>query len=231
MSVGKYLKTISKLMENNYLIFRKFPNKEQAVELKKLLEENEIESVISDNIPPVDVTFSGSTIRHEYEVQILQEHFIKAEDILEQNAEDIINQIENDHYLFEFSDEELYEILLKQDEWSEFDYTLSKKILIQRGKSIDDDLLSSLKNERLKQLAKPGENQKYWIIAGYIFSFLGGFLGAIIGYGLWTSKKTLPNGQKVYSYSENDRKHGKYIFYIGLIILPVSLLLKVFNRI
>ncbi len=111
-----------------------------------------------------------------------------------------------------------------------FDYTLAQKILKQRGKSIDKELLNSLKNERLKDLAKPKENQKPWIIAGYIFSLLGGFLGLIIGYSLWTSKKTLPNRQKVYSYSTNDRKHGKYIFYIGLVIAPIVLLLKVFGQ-
>ena len=85
----------------------------------------------------------------------------------------------------------------------------------------------SLKKERLKQLAKPEENQKPWIIGGYIFSFLGGFLGMIIGYFLWTSKKTLPNGERVHSYIEKDRKHGKYIFYIGVIIFPISLIFKV----
>jgi len=90
-------------------------------------------------------------------------------------------------------------------------------------------LLNSLKNERLKHLAKPEENQKPWIIAGYLFSILGGFLGLIIGYFLWTAKKTLPNGKKVYSYSKKDRKHGKYIFYIGLLVTPSSILIRAFN--
>ena len=129
--------------------------------------------------------------------------------------------------MFEFTNEELYEVLLKSDEWNAFDYSLAQKILIQKGKSIDKELLNTLKNERLKDLAKPEGNQKPWIISGYIFSILGGFLGLIIGYSLWTSKKTLPNGQKVNSYSENDRMHGKYIFYIGLIIAPIALILKV----
>ena len=123
---------------------------------------------------------------------------------------------------------ELYDILLKSDEWNKFDYSLAQKILRDRGKNIDKELLDSLKKQRLEDLAKPDENQKPWIIAGYVFALLGGFLGLIIGYFLWTSKKTLPNGQKVYSYSSNDRKHGKYIFYIALIIFPSALLLKVF---
>lgn len=217
-------------MKENYSIFKKFLTLEQANEVKELLKENGIESLLADNVPPVDVTFSGSTLQNEFEIRIKQSDFKKAEKILEKDAENLIDQIDKDYYLFEFTDEELYEILLKPDQWNALDYTLAKKILKQRGKPIDKELLNSLKNERLKDLAKPEENQNPWIIAGYIFSLLGGFLGLIIGYFLWTSKKTLPNGQKVYSYSANDRKHGKYIFYIGLIITPIALLLKVISQ-
>lgn len=217
-------------MKENYSIFKKFSTLEQANELKELLNENGIESLLTDNILPFDVTFSGNTLHHEYEIKIQQSDFKKAEEILEKNAENLIDGIDKDYYLFEFTNEELYEILLKPDEWNELDYTLSQQILKQRGKSVDKELLNSLKNERLKDLAKPEANQKPWIIAGYILSLSGGFLGLIIGYSLWTSKKTLPDGQKVYSYSTNDRKHGKYIFYIGLIVISTALLLTVFEQ-
>lgn len=217
-------------MEEEYSIFKKYPTLEQASELKKLLDGEGIESVLGDNIPPVDVTFSGSTLQHEFEVRIKPSDFDKAEGILEKQAENLIDQVDKDYYLFDFTDEELYEILLKSDEWNEFDYTLAQKILSQRGKPIDKALLNSLKNERIKQLAKPEENQRSWIVAGYIFAFLGGILGIIIGYFLWTAKKTLPNGEKVYSYSENDRKHGKYIFIISVIIFPFALILRAFMR-
>lgn len=218
-------------MQEGYSIFKKYPTLEQAAELKELLDKEGIESVLGDNIPPVDVTFSGSTLQHEFEVRIKPSDFDKAEDLLEQQAENLIDQVDKDYYLFDFTDEELYEILLKSDEWNEFDYTLAQKILSQRGKPIDKALLNSLKNERLKQLAQPEENQRAWIILGYIFAFLGGLLGIVIGYFLWTAKKTLPNGEKVYSYSEKDRKQGKYIFIIAIIVLPIALILRAISYI
>jgi len=156
--------------------------------------------------------FFGNTVQNEVEIRLSQSDFKKAEIILGKNAEDIINEIDKDYYLFEFSDDELYEILVKSDVWSAFDYTLAQKLLKDRGKPVDDVLINSLKNKRLKDLSEPDGNQKYWIIGGYIFSILGGFLGLLIGYLIWTAKKTLPNGEKVYSHNENDRKHGKYIF-------------------
>lgn len=218
-------------MQEEYSIFKKYPTLEQAAELKELLDKEGIEAVLGDNIPPVDVTFSGTTLQHEFEVRIKPSDFVRAEDLLEQQAEDLIDQVDKDYYLFNFTDEELYEILLKSDEWNEFDYTLAQKILSQRGKLIDKALLNSLKNERLKQLAQPEENQRAWIILGYVFAFLGGLLGIVIGYFLWTAKKTLPNGKKVYSYSEKDRKQGKYIFIIAMFIFPIALILRAISYI
>lgn len=214
-------------MSDTYSIFRKFPSLELARELETVLQTHGIESILGDNVSSVDATISGGTLQNQIEIRIKPSDFEKAEAILEKNVEDLINEIDKDYYLFQFTDEELYEVLLKSDEWSPFDYKLAQKILTERGKSIDKDLLASLKNERLKLLAQPEGNQKPWIIAGYLFSILGGFLGLIIGYFLWTSKKTLPNGQKVYSYSAKDRRQGKYIFYIGLIVIPSALLIRI----
>lgn len=216
-------------MNEDYSIFRTFSKVGQAMEILNILSENKIDTVIADNSPPVDVTFSvGGSFEEKVEIRIKPSDFEKAEEILEKIAEEQLNDIDPNYYLFSFTDEELYDILLKSDEWNTFDYRLAQKLLKDRGKSIDDTLLDSLKKQRLEDLAKPEGNQKPWIMAGYIFAILGGFLGLIIGYFLWTSKKTLPNGQKVYSYSTKDRKQGKYMFFLSLIIFPFVLLFRVF---
>ncbi len=218
-------------MKETISVFRKFPTREQAMELEDLLNQNNIRTQITDNIAPVDTSFSGNTLQNQYEVKILLSDFDKAEKILENEADNLIGQVDKNHYLFDFTDDELYEILLKADEWNELDYKLAHKILSQRGKSIDAELLKALKKQRLESLAKPEGNQKPWIIAGYFLAILGGFLGIIIGYSLWTSKKSLPNGQKVYSYAETDRLHGKIIFYFGIILFPFYIILKILTQI
>jgi hypothetical protein len=217
-------------MTEQYSIFRTFSNFGLAIELRNILEENEIDTVLDDNSAPVDVTFSvGASAQDKIEIRIKESDFEKAELILEKAAKAQLNTIDPEYYLFDFNDEELYDVLLKSDEWNKFDYTLAQKILKERGKNIDQELINSLKKQRLEELAKPDENQKPWIIAGYIFALLGGFLGIIIGYFLWTSQKTLPNGQKVYSYSAKDRKQGKYIFFVAVIVFPCILLFRVFG--
>ena len=217
-------------MTEEYSIFRRFSDIEQVNELKIALNEQGIDTIVDDNSPPVDVTFTGGgAINNKIEVRIKQSDFDKAELILEKIAETQLSDIDTSYYLFEFTNEELFDILLKYDEWNEFDYALAQKILKDRGKSVDKELLESLKKQRLEELAKPEGNQRPWIIGGYFFAFMGGFLGLVIGYLLFTSKKTLPNGEKVFSYAKKDRIQGKYIFYIGLVVFPTLLLLEVFG--
>jgi len=217
-------------MTENWIIFRKLNTLIQAQELETLLNENNIKTVLADNIAPVDITFSGNTLLNEYEIKIDASNFEKAEAVLEKDAESLLEKMDQDYYLLSFTDEELYEVLIKSDEWSIFDYKLAQKILTNRGKTIDHEMLASLKKERLNILSKPEENQRPWIIAGYLFSFLGGGIGIVIGYSLWTSKKTLPNGERIYSYNNADRKQGKTIFIIGLIVFPLALIVKILDR-
>jgi hypothetical protein len=216
-------------MPHNLTVFRVFSTLIQAKELETLLNKNNVKTIITDNIAPVDITFTGNTLQNQYEVKIDFADFEKAEAILEKDAENILDEIDKDYYLLSFTNEELYEVLLKSDEWSLFDFKLAQRILTNRGKTIDLEMITSLKKDRLKILAQPEENQKPWIIAGYLFALLGGAIGILIGYSLWTSKKTLPNGERIYSYNNADRNSGKTIFIIGLIIFPFALIIKILD--
>lgn len=211
-------------MENSFQIFRTFTDKESAIELQKLLSDHKIHSDIGNNIPSADITFVNNTLLHQYEVRISLSDFERAEKLM--ITEISLDEIDPSHYLFEFNDDELYEILMKPDEWHPQDYKLALQILKKRGKTVDENLLKSLKNLRLNQLAEPENNQRPWIIMGYVFAFCGGLLGLIIGYSLSTFKKNLPNGERVYSYSKSDRKHGRYILGISILLTPLFLSLK-----
>ena len=84
-----------------------------------------------------------------------------------------------------------------------------------------------IQKQRIEDLAKPESNQKLWIWFGYAAALVGGLLGIIIGHLLWKGKKTLPDKTQVYTYSESDRKHGKIIFYIGILMLTLIILFRI----
>jgi len=212
--------------EDDFSIFKRFPHLELAEETAKILNDAGIKTIIADNAPSLDSTFGGSPLQNEIEIRVLPADFKEAEAILQKRAEQLIEEVDEDYYLFSYTDDELYNILVKPDEWGEINYVLAQQILKKRGKEIDQEMIDTFKKERIEELAQPEKNQMGWVVAGYIFAFIGGLVGLIIGWALWKAKKTLPDGSKVHSYSEKDRKQGKYIFYIGIIVLPIVLLIR-----
>lgn len=214
-------------MVQGYATFKKFPDAGQARSLQALLIENGIECLFVNNSPQLDSSFSGELLK-EYEVQLKQEDFERADKFLEDYTQNMFSGVEEDYYLLSFTDEELYDVVLKKDEWSEFDYLLARKLLSEKDKAIDDEELKNLRRQRLEDLAKPESNHIGWIIVGYVFALAGGFFGIITGYVISSSKKTLPNGAVVHSYTASDRAHGRIILMIGIIVLALSILAMIF---
>ncbi len=205
--------------------FKEFPNMETATPILEMLKQYHLPIRVIQN----RATFDGVLgVEHpeRVELQIQLNHFEKAREIIENEMILPVYATQKDYYLFNFSDDELYEVLLKSDEWGEFDYVLAKKILQDRGRTIDEDFLEVHQKQRLKDLAQPDTSSSTFVPAGYIFALLGGFLGILIGWMLWTQTKILPNGHRIPMYSEEDRRHGKIIFGIGIVILLTSLILE-----
>lgn len=212
-------------MELEFVTYQRFNDVEFANLLTALLEENDIPFIMNEEGPVFDPSFSFREDTSHYAVKIRSEDFDRVNQLLVQNEAEA-QVIDEDYYLFDFSDEELKEVLEKADEWSAFDIALSRKILAERGRPISDNELHNLKNKRLEELKAPEKSQKIWIIIGYICAFMGGVLGLFIGWHLFTHKKTLPNGEKVYGYTEQDRKQGKTIFYISILFTIIDIVLK-----
>jgi hypothetical protein len=213
-------------MQDKYLTYKKFPDAREAKALQQFLIENGIECLFADTSSQIGSAIAGD-LNKEYEVQLKPERFEAADKLLEEQAKNMIGSLPEDYYLLSFTDEELYDVVLKHDEWSEFDYVLARKLLTERGRAIDENELKSLRHQRIEVLAKPESRQKGWVIAGYIMALLGGLGGIITGYVLWTSTKTLPNGTVVPMYSEPDRMHGKMIVIFGIIMLPVNIAVNI----
>ncbi len=208
-----------------FVTFQKFNDKELALELAAFLKENTIEYLLEDTSTPFDATWANNEFEKEFRIKLKKEDFEKADSFLQNITLGQIETVDKDYYLFDFTDDELMEIITKRDEWSQFDFLLAQKLLKERGKEIKPEVVELLKSQRIAALGKPEESQKTWIYLGYGMAFLGGLLGLFTGWHLLTHKKILPNGDKVYAYSESDRKHGLRITVIGAIffVLWVSI--------
>lgn len=208
------------------LTFQKFTSKEDAAELETILKENKIVYELEDHSARVDSNILGQASTKEFRIKIKSNDFEKADQLLQNIFLKEIEQVDPNHYLFGFSDDELFEIITQKDDWSQYDFLLAQKILKERGKEINPEIIQLLKKNRINQLSKPEESQKTWVFAGYFFASLGGLLGIFIGWHLLTHKKTLPNGDRVYAHTKSDREHGNKIAIIGIIMLSISILIR-----
>ncbi len=219
-------------MSVNFLTFQQFNDPALAENLVDLLIENEIAYEVEEEILAINpLTAINNELTKVYRVRINADDFTMVNQLLKERDDRYINDIEKDYYLFDFTNDELTEILEKEDEWSSFDHELAKKILTDRGVDIDIVKLSCLSESRLNELRQVEPPQTFWIYVGYILSLLGGLLGIFIGWHLSSHKKTLPNGERIYAYNEADRKHGRIIFYLGICCFIIWLVLKfmIFN--
>ncbi|MAO46046.1 MAG: hypothetical protein CL823_02740, partial [Crocinitomicaceae bacterium] len=219
----------------SFALFRTVKTPEEAKPIFRILESGSIEYKVVENSESFDITFAGNTTFKDLQILIPQDQFEKAEVLFVNSTDAIVNDVDQDYFLFEFSNEELYDVLLKQDEWGPFNYSLSKKILTERGEDISQDFLLELKERRINDLSNPDDIlhlnsknifvvSKMYVILGYLSSLLGGVLGIIMGYAIWTNKKTLPNGNRVPVYSKTDQRHGRIMFFMGVIVLIIAII-------
>jgi hypothetical protein len=217
--------------KSEFVKYLKTTFKNDVDDLVELLNNHKIQFEI-ENYP---INFNSSlnvdinTI--EFIVKIKKIDFEKVDKLEIKHFEKIINDIDKDYYLFDFSDNELIEIIKNSDEWSKLDFILAKKILKSKGVNIDANVINEFKNQRLEKLSKPEKSQTIWVLIGYTSAFTGGLFGLLIGYHLLTHKKTLPNGDKIFDYNEKDRKHGERILILGIVILIFSILRLIYKEI
>ncbi|HEY5747023.1 MAG TPA: hypothetical protein VIU12_13150 [Chryseolinea sp.] len=209
-----------------FLVFKKYNDKESAEALADQFRAHGIAFEITQDKENLDVLYGTNPSAEFYYVKIKSDDFPKANALLLDIGNTQLDAVDKTHYLFEFTDDELFDILSKPDEWNALDYQLAKKILKDRGREVSDEIIASLKKQRIVELAKPDERNRVWIFIGYLSILFGGLFAIIVGWHLFTYKKTLPDGQRVYEYSEKDRRHGRRIFYLGMIVFYISVAIR-----
>nr|WP_082856117.1 hypothetical protein [Mucilaginibacter sp. L294] len=216
-------------MATELITYKKFNDIALANELAGVLEQHAIIYRVEEESTLFNPTFYADETAKDYTVKISADDFIKVNEILKNEEAQSVEAADSDHYLYGFTNEELTDLVSKPDEWSEFDNLLAFKILKQRGVNITEQTIKQLNNERIEQLKQPEPSQSTWIVIGYLFALLGGVLGVFIGWHLANSKKTLPNGEQVFSYVEADRANGKRIFYLSIVVLIAIFVLRILN--
>lgn len=213
-------------MDETFLTFRVFNERETAEDLAEVLAQQGIDFFIEEDTLVFDPSYANNAFNKDYRLKLRQQDFEKAHYVLEDYFLSRLEKIDRDYYLFQFSDQELQEIVTRPDEWGYLDYLLAQKILSQRGKAFDPNEIRALKSKRISELSKPEHVNRSFIIWGYVLCLIFFPLAIFMGWNWAYSKKILPDGKKVNIFDDTARKHGRYIFALGLVVLIVVVILR-----
>jgi hypothetical protein len=204
-------------MSQDLQTFRTFRSREEAEEFVSSLAELGFDARLEDNRALVSAAFIGPSPDY-FAVRLAQADFIPAEHALDAEADRLLADVDPEHYLFGFNDEELLDVLKKADEWNAFDRRLARRILADRGLQVPQELVERMVEKRTDDLGQPAPPQILWVAVGYVLALVGGLIGVFIGHHLNTAKKTMPNGERVYVYCAGDRQHGAIMFFGGSVL-------------
>jgi hypothetical protein len=216
-------------MKERFLQFQSFNDIALAGQMSEWLSQHQIQSIIEDNSPSLDPVIIGNGLDTNIILKLKPEDFTRAHQALEQYYLEQINTINDDYYLFSFSNEELKSVLEQPFEWSYFDLLLAGKILTQRGIEVTTEELSNLKQQNLKKIAAPEKLKTPWILLGYLFAFLLSIVGIFYGACIIAFRKALPDGRSIYVYDRTSRMHGTAILIISLVLALVGTLFNAFR--
>ena len=210
-----------------YLNYQKFSSNDEALLFIKLVKANNIRFKVEDTSQIFDPAMANN--KHEMNVIILvhADDFSKLDTVLENQSELSLDDFDKEHYLFNFSEDELIDILKKSDEWSLQDRILARLILEKKQIIFSEEQLTTWKNDRYKLL----EIEKIKNNLGSHNNLISVLSEAREGFDTWQQKEVLPDGTKVPVANESERKNGLLKFAIAAVIAIIILLFKIFNRI
>ncbi|MBH8559921.1 hypothetical protein [Hymenobacter negativus] len=201
----------------DFLPFQSFPSAEAAQPLLTMLRQRAIpfETGTDTGEPVFNPAFTFNNTYATFVVKLHGADFEWVRRLQEEANRDALASLSPDHYLFSFSDAELFDLLAKPDEWSPLDVSLAGQLLRQRGRDVSADAVRLLREHRVVEQNQPERNNTGRIRLGYLFALLGGFGAIFMGWELYSHKKTLNDGRQIPGYSARDRVHGLRIMTLG----------------
>jgi hypothetical protein len=216
-------------MLTNHSVLKKFKSIHEAEELASFLKEHDVDPIVENNIPNFDVTFANNTINQDYIVYVSADDFDSANKILEVYSKSFLADLPADHYLYDFTEEELMEVITNKDEWSEIDFHLARKLLADKGIEFGEDEIEKFRAEKLAKEIKPKELKTGAFVAWLIASILFPLIGLVIGSIFWTSKKQLLDGKRYYVYDKRSRVHGRDIVIVSASLVIILVFIKIYS--
>ncbi len=233
------------------IVFQTYASQDDANSIADKLLENGIAAEVLKATPQLGREIIGNIIADSFLLKIPAADFNKANNLLYSDTPIDLNLVDWNHPLRTMSNNELLQILAKPDEWGADNYRIAYTLLESKGMNPTSKELEELKKERKAAIARAKTMNPTIIGVGYIMAltpailwalysigihlpFFPGFFGEIlwffgliISFVMIASKTTLPDGNRVNTYTPINRIHGMIICAIYAITILVIFISEV----
>ena len=201
----------------SYLPLQSFQRLEEAADWVEILEANQIEYHWQESFSGLEDGTVVGPVRRFFALTVKENELAKARNLLKPVAQEWVLRYDESHFLYLYSQQELYEILERPDQWSLEEVEMSRRILRERGFCLteeEEEWLYQSRLEEVRQTQKRAETS--WIVGLYLFSLIGGYFSIMLAWMFASSKQLDPSGEKFYTYDRWTRKHAKNIMILSL---------------
>ncbi len=207
--------------KESFAVYRTFADKQQLLDFVAQLDSYGILSRTNDSSTQLDASLIGAKMP-VFSAEIMRKDFKTVNAILAKEIQDNYTdeQLE-DHYLNDLSDQELYGIIEKPDEWTQESIIIARMLLQLRGITVTDDTVEKNRQNAISKLKQTREVSQKWIVfyavsgalSGFWFFFIWGILTAV-GMGIYyiSSRETDIDGNIYQVFGPKTRKGGIAIF-------------------
>ena len=101
----------------SFVTFKSYDTLEVAQEIATTLEQKGIQVKLEKDVEPLDITFTGMKQPQVFQIKIAAQDFELANAVLDTSFDVDISEMPKDHYLTDFSIDELMEVVKNKDEW------------------------------------------------------------------------------------------------------------------
>ena len=195
--------------------YKSFESVEIAQLLTELLDESNTYYELHNSEGKIE-DFDSSQPQGIIEVWIAEDQFDYIDDLIEEKVNSELDTVADDYFIFEFSNDELRNVLINAHEWSPIDLALANKLLKERGEPFEKEELHKIREEKIAESALSRDISKGRKVTGLIVALLFPLIGIITALIYLLATKEDLSGKKVPKYGEPTKKHGKIVITIAL---------------
>lgn len=219
-------KILDDQLDNSELVFfRGFHNEEEALLLKELMDEENILHSFESSGTVIDSVIVGNGLVPKVVLKVRPSDVKRLNNAIAKQFQGLDYSEVDDHYLNQFTSDELEEILANQDEWTVEDIETSKLILKHRGIEVDEAAIKALRKKKFDKIRAGKAGNPLWmyfyaasIVFGTFFHLIFPIGGLGMSYYYAYGKENDPDGTRYFIYDAPTRRIGKYMLYIGIVV-------------